>query len=64
MILEEIQTALSIATKNLLSIPVMAFALGILASRLRSNLRLPEPVYQAASMILLLAIGLKGNSSK
>jgi hypothetical protein len=60
MILEELQTALSIAGKNLLSIPVLAFALGVLASRIRSDLRLPEPVYQAASMILLLAIGLKG----
>ncbi len=47
--------------RNLTSIPVLAFALGVLAaSLLRNELRLPEPVYRAISFYLLLAIGLKG----
>ena len=45
---------------NLLSIPVLAFVLGVLAATLRADLRLPDAVYQATSMYLLLAIGLKG----
>ena len=45
---------------NLLSVPVLAFALGIFAASLRADLRLPDAVYQATSMYLLLAIGLKG----
>ncbi len=45
---------------NLLSVPVLAFALGLFAASLRADLRLPDAVYQATSMYLLLAIGLKG----
>jgi len=51
---------LDIAGANLLSIPVLAFALGVLAARLRSDLRLPTGAYEAISMVLLFAIGLKG----
>ncbi len=60
MFVEELSSSLSIATTNLLSIPVLAFLLGVLASRLHSNLRLPDSAYQTVSVILLLAIGLKG----
>jgi hypothetical protein len=39
---------------------VLAFALGLLATALRSDLRLPDAVYQALSIYLLLGIGIKG----
>lgn len=50
----------SLALGNLLSPPVLAFALGLLAVAIKSDLRLPEPVYQAISIYLLLGIGIKG----
>ncbi len=49
-----------VITGSLLSIPVLAFILGIIAARLKADLRLPDAVYQATAMYLLLAIGLKG----
>lgn len=45
---------------NVASVPVLAFLLGVLAASLRADLRLPDAVYQATSMYLLLAIGIKG----
>ena len=39
---------------------VLTFALGVAARLVRSDLRFPEPVYEALSIYLLLAIGLKG----
>lgn len=45
---------------NLLSPVILAFLLGVVASLVRSDLRLPEPIYSALSIYLLLAIGLKG----
>ncbi len=48
------------ALTNLLSPPVLCFALGILACRLRSDLRLPEQVQAGISAYLMLAIGLRG----
>ncbi|MBO6575594.1 MAG: sodium-dependent bicarbonate transport family permease [Rhodothermales bacterium] len=45
---------------NLLSPVILAFALGIIAALVRSDLRLPGAIYQALSIYLLLAIGLKG----
>lgn len=45
---------------NLLSPMVLAFALGVLATVARSDLRFPEALYSAMSIYLLLAIGLKG----
>lgn len=45
---------------NLLSPLTLAFALGVFAKVVRSDLRLPEQLYQALSIYLLLAIGLKG----
>jgi len=47
-------------TASIFSVPVLAFALGIVAALFRADLRLPDAVYQAISMYLLLAIGLKG----
>ena len=50
----------SIALGNLTSVPVLAFALGIVAARLRTDVRIPEPVYQVIATYLLLGIGIKG----
>ena len=47
---------------NLLSPPVLCFVLGVCAALARSDLRLPEPIFQALSIYLLLAIGLKGGA--
>ena len=48
---------------NLISPVVLCFALGILARWIKSDLSIPEPVYQGLSIYLLLAIGLKGGSA-
>jgi uncharacterized protein len=45
---------------NLLSPVILAFVLGVIASLIRSDLRLPEAIYNALAIYLLLAIGLKG----
>lgn len=45
---------------SLLSPIVLAFVLGAVAVAVRSDLEVPEPLYQALSIYLLLAIGLKG----
>jgi hypothetical protein len=55
--------ALSLALVNVSSPPVLAFALGIIAVSLKSDLRLPDAVYQALSIYLLLGIGIKGGVS-
>lgn len=39
---------------------VLFFLLGLVARLARSDLRVPEPLYEALSLYLLLAIGLKG----
>jgi uncharacterized protein len=49
-----------LAAANLLSPLLLCFALGALAVVLRSDLRFPEPVFNALSIYLMLAIGLKG----
>ena len=46
--------------QNLLSPLVLAFALGVVASYLKSDLRLPDALYASLSIYLLFAIGLKG----
>ena len=53
----------SLLIGNLLSVPVLVFTLGVIASLVRSDLRLPEPVYQVISVFLLFGIGLKGGHS-
>lgn len=47
---------------NLLSPPVLAFALGVIATGVKSDLRFPDELYAALSIYLLLAIGLKGGA--
>lgn len=51
---------LELVRLNLFSPMVLAFALGIVATRVRSDLRLPDAAYATLSIYLLLAIGLKG----
>lgn len=50
----------SLAAANLTSPPVLAFLLGLAATAVKGDLRLPEPVYQLLSFYLLLGIGIKG----
>jgi hypothetical protein len=49
-----------LARANLTTPAVLAFALGVMAARMRSDLRFPQPVTTLLSTYLLLAIGLKG----
>ena len=50
----------SIAFENLTSVAVLAFVLGCIAARIKSDIRLPDQVYQFISIYLLFGIGLKG----
>jgi hypothetical protein len=52
--------ALQLALDNLLSPPVLFFAVGILAVLLRSDLEIPQPIPRLFSLYLLWAIGYKG----
>jgi len=47
---------------NLLSPVVLAFVLGVLAQLVKSDLEFPPPLYDALSIYLLFAIGLKGGA--
>lgn len=55
-------SVLELARANLISPAVLCFALGAFAVWLRSDLRLPEPVYSALSIFLMLSIGLRGGA--
>lgn len=44
----------------MIDVVVLFFLLGLLARLVKSDLRLPEPLYETLSIYLLLAIGLKG----
>ncbi|MBM4168014.1 MAG: sodium-dependent bicarbonate transport family permease [Ignavibacteria bacterium] len=46
--------------ENLLDPVILFFAMGLLAGLLKSDLRLPEAIYEVISIFLLMAIGLKG----
>ncbi|MEB3235791.1 MAG: sodium-dependent bicarbonate transport family permease [Cyanobacteriota bacterium] len=50
----------SLVLQNLLSPPVLFFALGLLSVLLRSDLEIPAPLPKLFSLYLLLAIGIKG----
>ncbi|MFK7851086.1 MAG: sodium-dependent bicarbonate transport family permease [Akkermansiaceae bacterium] len=54
---------MNLLAENLISPVVLCFALGIVARWIKSDLAIPEPIYQGLSIYLLLAIGLKGGSS-
>ena len=49
-----------ILTASLLSPVVLAFLLGAIAALIKSDLEIPDALYQALSIYLLFAIGLKG----
>ena len=51
---------LDLIATNVFSVPVLALALGLSAAAIKADLRLPDAAYQAISIYLLLAIGLKG----
>ena len=53
-------TLTSVAIANLTSVAVLVFVLGFIGARIKSDLRIPEPVYQLISIFLLFGIGLKG----
>lgn len=53
----------SLAQENLTSVVALCFLLGFIAARLKSDIRIPEPVYQFISVYLLLGIGLKGGNA-
>lgn len=50
----------SLALQNLISPPVLFFALGVLAALARSDLAIPQTIAKAMSLYLMLAIGFKG----
>ena len=50
----------SFAIENLTSVAVLAFVFGCVAARIKSDVRVPEQVYQFISIYLLFGIGLKG----
>lgn len=54
---------LTLARSNLLSPPVLSFGLGMLGTRLKSDLKFPTPLPTLLSTYLLLAIGLKGGTA-
>lgn len=54
---------LNLAVGNLLSPPVLFFALGFAASFAKSDLEVPQAVAKALSLYLLLAIGFKGGTA-
>ncbi len=45
---------------NILSPMVLAFLLGIIAARVKSDLKFPDSLYQSLTIYLLVAIGMKG----
>lgn len=51
---------LEISIQNILSPPILFFILGLFASRVRSDLEIPQAVGKAISYYLLLVIGFKG----
>lgn len=53
-------STLELIRLNILSPVILCFFLGMLATAVRSDLRIPEPLYQTLSIYLLLAIGIKG----
>jgi hypothetical protein len=59
----KVSDSIGLAVTNLTSVSVLVFALGFLAARFKSDIRIPEPVYQIISVYLLFGIGLKGGVS-
>ena len=53
----------SILVDNILTAPVVAFAIALIATLLRFDIRIPESLYSILSTYLLLAIGIKGGKA-
>jgi hypothetical protein len=51
---------LPLALANLTSIPVLVFVAAVIAARLKTDIRLPDAVYQGITIFLLVGIGIKG----
>jgi len=51
---------LSVVLQNLLTAPILFFALGMMATWLRSDLTIPQPIAKFMSIYLLFAIGFHG----
>ena len=49
-----------VAITNLTSVAVLVFVLGCIGARIKSDVRIPESIYQMISIFLLFGIGLKG----
>lgn len=49
-----------VAITNLTSVAVLVFVLGFLGAKIKSDVRIPESIYQMISIFLLFGIGLKG----
>jgi uncharacterized protein len=60
---QQYMESISLLLANLISPPVIAFAAGIVAVYVRSELKFPEQVYQGLTIYLLLAIGFKGGKA-
>ena len=56
-------SSMSLAINNLTSVAVLTFVFGFIAARLKSDVRIPDAVYQVISVYLLLGIGIKGGHS-
>lgn len=56
-------SSLDIAVSNLTSITVLIFFLGLIAGAIKSDVKIPEPIYQFIAIYLLFGIGLKGGVS-
>ncbi|MBC6438992.1 MAG: sodium-dependent bicarbonate transport family permease [Rhodospirillales bacterium] len=54
---------LSLAGDNILSPPILFFALGFVAALLRSDLAIPETIGKTIALYLMFAIGFKGGAS-
>jgi uncharacterized protein len=52
-----------LALSNLVSVGVLSFVFGFIAARIKSDVRVPEQIYQFLSIYLLFGIGLKGGHS-
>jgi len=58
-----VMSSWSIAQANLTSVGVLTFIFGFLAARIKSDVRVPDAIYQFLSIYLLFGIGLKGGHS-
>jgi uncharacterized protein len=55
-----LESTISLALANLLSPPVLFFALGLMAALAKSDLAVPEAVAKTLAIYLMIAIGFKG----